>query len=778
MRITPEETREDCAEHERLAVDPGNPMVVMDRKWNAVQQMLDRIVWHLRRAFGVRPGYRLGLAISAGVVTLIGISGGALSAGLLRSPTINDSIAYEAIAAIGPKSADPFVCTGDRKYCALVTVHGDLAANTKVYTLHIFITEHLEAREAPWRVAFSTRTSRAAISQLQWTEKGLLFLGQDSAERGRVYRLDLASGKTETLTGSDLDLVGYGASSSGGRIVGAVAPDNKDVFPTLADRFRGRDADGIPLSELITGERDTTDVHAQVKTVVILSPDRSVKMTLQEPLELGRIVIMGISVSPDGRWALLEEDPPRFRWPAETWQHFKLPVGWTEAPRLRLVNLEAGTGRTFVDAPATGFWLASLDSGSLNGARSGPVIWTADGKSVITSTLLPDGLSRSPPSTLPYLIKYDLDSGAVVPMHPGMFALRQMSSGFVRAERLKLWDSQWPVGASTPDEVWLAADGSRADSPPETPHGPDCSLGIAEDSNSPPKVEFRCVEKRPKAVLDLNPQLESLALAPVTEFEFLDTDGKVRKAGLFTPPGAKAGDRRPLIIQTHGWDAGRFSLDGTEDYGLSSHAGYAAQVLAAKGYYVVQCNTFGPTYGSVEFSREAEMGARNVDAVIDVLSKRGIVDTSRLGILGWSRSGVEVRAALVRSKYNFKAAVLVDSESKSYMEYLTAENHIEFHQRDLEAMNGASPVGRAEIAKYIASSDIYSIRHPFAAVKLFAFGPLSLLWVWEDYVVYKHNGADVSLIYLPNADHDPQRPLERVAVQQGAVDWFSHYLSH
>lgn len=144
--------------------------------------------------------------------------------------------------------------------------------------------------------------------------------------------------------------------------------------------------------------------------------------------------------------------------------------------------------------------------------------------------------------------------------------------------------------------------------------------------------------------------------------------------------------------------------------------------------------------------------------------------------MGWSRSGVEVRAALVNSKYKFKAALLVDAESRDYLEYLALQNWPGDKQRDLQAMNRATPIGRRGLKAWIDAVDEYGVgRQP--PLKLYAFGPLSLFLTWESYVIYRHLGLDVDLQYLPDAAHDPVKPLERSVVQQGAVDWFSRYLS-
>jgi hypothetical protein len=51
-----------------------------------------------------------------------------------------------------------------------------------------------------------------------------------------------------------------------------------------------------------------------------------------------------------------------------------------------------------------------------------------------------------------------------------------------------------------------------------------------------------------------------------------------------------------------------------------------------------------------------------------------------------------------------------------------------------------------------------------------------LLAEWETYSSLQAQGKPVTLIYFPDGDHVLQRPLERMASQQGNVDWFRFWL--
>jgi len=59
-------------------------------------------------------------------------------------------------------------------------------------------------------------------------------------------------------------------------------------------------------------------------------------------------------------------------------------------------------------------------------------------------------------------------------------------------------------------------------------------------------------------------------------------------AGLYLPPDYVSGKRYPLVVQTHGYDANRFSMDGRYEWS----SGFAARALVGSGIIVVQMYDF------------------------------------------------------------------------------------------------------------------------------------------------------------------------------------------
>lgn len=694
--------------------------------------------------------------------------GNAKAQAAARLPTVADSIAFENVyTPLGAAEGSPFVCTEARTECAMVSFHGSLATDSNIYRLHVFSMRRPVGEIKPRPILGDTRSNLPAISELQWTARGLCFLKRNMAGQGRVNCLNGATGVTAPIGDAGIDVAAYSASADGRAYLIAPAPRSIQLFSSTADRSRGRSAEGLTLDELIGGRIGNDGFLAPIDRLIFMRGKRRLEIPLPEPLGLQRAMLDGISVSPNGRWAIAVETRGQERWSPGTWESYHIPVGWVLLPRLRLINLETGASRPLLDAPAIGAALTT----------AGAFAWTADGSALLTSTLLPLGRESGylGPPDRPYLVRYDLGTGKVTLVSEGLYSLARVRDGRLHASKIGSGSLNWAVGGETPANIWLDATGVRTGDALAPITQDNCDLALVQDANAPPRVEHRCADGARSTVLDLDPQIRTLALARVTEVEFIDTAGKPRHVGLFTPAGVKAGERRPLVIQTHGWSSGLFSLNGSLG-SFDSNAGFAAQALASQGFYVVQADFSAPSASASTYADEAANDARNIDALIDVLAERGLVDPTRLGILGWSRTGMALRAALARSKYSFRAAVSADAETKNYSEYLAVQNFA-FGQQDLERMNGASPIGSEGLRSYSAAVDEYHLKSPLAALKLYAFGPLSLAaGTWESYVIWRHLGGDVSLVYLPDAAHNPVRPIERMTVQQGAVDWFSRYL--
>jgi len=173
--------------------------------------------------------------------------------------------------------------------------------------------------------------------------------------------------------------------------------------------------------------------------------------------------------------------------------------------------------------------------------------------------------------------------------------------------------------------------------------------------------------------------------------------------------------------------------------------------------------------------REGPRQTAMFEGLIDYLDGRGLIDRARVGILGWSRTGYHVRYALTFSKYPFAAAVIADGLDASYFQYMSWLNFGVKGGDLYERINGGVPQGVA-VQSWFTHATGFNLDRVHTPTRLLAFRSDSILNNWEWFAGLRRLGTPVELIWIPDAEHMPVKPWERITAQQGDVDWFCFWL--
>jgi hypothetical protein len=302
--------------------------------------------------------------------------------------------------------------------------------------------------------------------------------------------------------------------------------------------------------------------------------------------------------------------------------------------------------------------------------------------------------------------------------------------------------------------------------PTETPTP---TLKISEGLNEPWKLVVEDPHTQEKRlVYDPNPDLlTTRKLARETLIHWQTRAGSQWVGGLYWPIDRVEGRRYPLVIQTHGFSPDRFWPDGF------STSGYAAQPLAGAGVFVLQIG--GPERMSQterQPEREGLVAQEGVEAGIDYLAGLGLIDRTKVGLQGFSRSGYHVLYFLTHSNCPLATATVTDSVNYSYVSYLLFPQVINSFNR----INGGAPFG-SSMQTWLERAPGFNLNHVSAPLLLTALGGVGgLLSAWEPYAGLLAQGKPAELVYIPDAKHEIVRPWERFTSQQGAVDWFRFWL--
>lgn len=656
----------------------------------------------------------------------------------------------------------------DGKHFVVVLKKGNLEANTNEYFLVLFQTSAVfQAPEPRVLVSLASSSNRPAISNVQWLADNdtILFLGERPDEETQVYSLKCSAIDLKELTSSTTSLTSFATTGNGEVIVYTA---KKPVSPLLTEsvKRKGVVVTNELVTDLIRGSYGENELDDDVLFVKRLGRNAETKIATQGRT-LGRFLKM--SLSPDGAHLLLQTEATHV---SNTWSAYEdknlqrltshpAPNGTpTNILQYELVDTVTGTSQALLDAPIG--WLGS------------EMAWSPDSKSLVVSDVyLPldvdDPAERALRKAHTFLAEFKVPSLQFVKISQEDLRLLNWNpkNGFIACD-VGTIDSL--TGKTTPKayfrksgEAW-----SKANAPEETrePSQPDIILD--EGMNTAPHiVAIDPPSGRKFPLMDLNPQLQNLALARVEEITWKDSRGNEVKGGLYWPPDYVAGKKYPLILQTHGWHSDRFWMDGPWS------TAFAAQALAGKGFFVLQVPD--PDLDIWVTSMEVPRAMAAYEGGIDYLDRRGLIDRSRVGIAGFSRTYWYVTYTLTHSKQRFSAAALADGVDYSYFQYMAFSNEDVELTGEYEQIFGGPPFGK-NMSQWLKQSPAFLMDRIETPLRIQTSGPESLLLDWHWYSGLSRLGKPVEMIYIPDGVHVLEKPWDRMVSQQGNVDWFCFWL--
>lgn len=160
----------------------------------------------------------------------------------------------------------------------------------------------------------------------------------------------------------------------------------------------------------------------------------------------------------------------------------------------------------------------------------------------------------------------------------------------------------------------------------------------------------------PRKVTDVNPQVAKLALGETEVVTWKSTDGWSVEGILLKPVGYRPGQRVPLLVDVHGGPT------GAHVNGFKANWGSAGQFWAGQGWAVLYPNPRGSTGYGEKFMRGniKDWGGgdyRDIMSGVDELVRRGVADSARLAVTGWSYGGY-MTGWVVSQTGRFKAAMM------------------------------------------------------------------------------------------------------------------------
>ncbi|EGJ12171.1 S9 family peptidase [Rubrivivax benzoatilyticus] len=702
-------------------------------------------------------------------------------------PTVQDLVEFTRIEQPRNSDADALQTqvSPDGRRAFIVTRTAEMATDRNLFRILLLDLDpqRLQAqRPAEPRTVLTIAARRdssyldPAIRDVRWVgPETLVFRGRVDDGLDQVYRVDVGTGRLAALTSETLPIVSFAVSDDLRQVV-YVAQIPKPPLPTGA---RSVVVGNQSFWSIKFGQGDMRAQDRQYRYFVASRDGGRQARPLGPVFPESSSQPPGVSISPDGRWALLPRYEPerQLAWADEYPLVGELarlagpslgmdPIGYFSRPRSyvarRLVayRLADGHEQAVVDAPD--------DAYPGVGQTRSDRLWQRGGKSVvIAGTHLPLSAGRGSGS---HLVEYWPDTGRLE----------------VIASLQGRLDAAYPVPGS--HDAFVAIDGTQRRWFERTPDGrwkeldrapaaagglQGVSLRLDQALNQPPDVWATTAAGQSVRLTHLNPGYSAETWGVAKPYTWRDAKGRQWDGGLLLPAGFVAGKRYPLVIQTYGFATDRFYLDGANIAdGVSS--GFAGRAFLREGLLVLAL-PLGPSTGRPTNERGGvDAFADGVRGAIDALVGEGLVDAERIGLMGWSATGERALNLLTFTDTRIRAATLLDGDANTLFSVAVTYGAGDNMLTRKEAINGGSAFGNT-LRDWVRNDPALHTDCVRAALRIETYGP----WVlnnWDIYALLRRQYKPAEMVVIPDGTHSLSRPSERMISLQGNVDWYRFWL--
>ncbi|MCC6929101.1 MAG: S9 family peptidase [Gemmatimonadaceae bacterium] len=287
---------------------------------------------------------------------------------------------------------------------------------------------------------------------------------------------------------------------------------------------------------------------------------------------------------------------------------------------------------------------------------------------------------------------------------------------------------------------------------------------IGSEALRPPELYLlRAGASVPERLTNIHATVAALTLGKVEAMTWKSDDGLPLSGILTFPPDFDPSRRYPLLLNIHGGPWG------------SSREVFAArnQLLAGKGFVVFEPNYRGSDnmgnalYSAVYRDHGAGPG-RDVMAGLAILKKRAWVDTTRIGVSGWSYGGY-MTTWLIGHYTGWKAAMagaavidLVDDYNLNDLSlYIRAYGETLSFPKDLALMKEQSPMTYVD-----------NMRTPLLLLSNTGDVRVPVTQSYKLYNALKERGREVRMKLWPVAGHFPADPWRARDIDREWAEFF------
>ena len=235
------------------------------------------------------------------------------------------------------------------------------------------------------------------------------------------------------------------------------------------------------------------------------------------------------------------------------------------------------------------------------------------------------------------------------------------------------------------------------------------------------------------------------------------------------PTGYVAGRKYPLVLYIHG---------GPTATSLATFTA-PSQIFAGRGWFVLEPNYRGSDNSGNAFQsaivNDASAGpGRDIMAGVKALEARGIVDSTRIAVTGWSYGGQMTAWMIGNYPTVWKAAVAGAPVTDLVDQYTLSDNNV---MRGTQY--GPSPFVGDNMKTYAVQSPIsyaWRVKTPTLIMSDVGDWRVTTTQAYKLYHSLKDNGVPVKFVAFPVPGHSPADPIRSRDVWRRWTAWLDLYL--
>jgi len=274
---------------------------------------------------------------------------------------------------------------------------------------------------------------------------------------------------------------------------------------------------------------------------------------------------------------------------------------------------------------------------------------------------------------------------------------------------------------------------------------------------------------QPEQLTNNNAFLHQLALGTNRTMRWKGDDGVVVDGVVTEPPGMMRGKKYPLVLLVHGGPTGA---------SLATFSGLS-ELMAARGWVVFQPNyrgsdNLGSHSMSTAIPHVASVAGRDILRGVDQLVRDDPIDSTRIGVSGWSAGGL-MTSWLITHDTRWKAA-MTGAAVNDWTKLATMSDADSYAW---ELLGGGKPYASdATRALYDAESPITyvaNVRTPLLIMTDAGDQRVPTPLSYEFYHEVKATGTPVEMVVFPVNGHNPTDPIRSEDRTKRWVEWFARH---